>query len=184
MRGRQTASRFISLLALIVATTLVFSQPQLAGAATDDFTFYAIYDRLADTDGLKMSITLAALSADGTTLAFAGQEPAKKTPVLFTVKADGSELTQVALPNLDGRGISGLAISQDGSRVFFTAAAPYKSMQLYRVEGGSSARILDAVDPNPDLKPRITSPWPSAPHPAVETPAAHCLHKSGACPRR
>ncbi len=44
MRGKQTASRLISLLALIAAMTPVFSQPQLAGASTDDFAFYAVYD--------------------------------------------------------------------------------------------------------------------------------------------
>jgi len=66
------------------------------------------------------------------------------------VNADGTELTQFAIPDLGGAAITALAVDQDGSRAFFQTGAAYTS-QFYKVEvtSGLVSKIYDAAeDPN------------------------------------
>jgi hypothetical protein len=63
------------------------------------------------------------------------------------VNADGTGLTQIALPDLDRHYIGELIIDQDGSRAFFIVAL-YGT--IYKVEGGTATKIFD-IDDYPDI---------------------------------
>lgn len=119
-----------------------------APPSASSFTFYAIYDRLADDDSIGAHLTHSAMSGDGEKLIFAGWIYATNTPVLYTVDADGSNLTQISLPNLDGRSVEGLTIDQDGSRAFFRASkVPHGATAwVYKVEGGTATKIFQTAD--------------------------------------
>jgi hypothetical protein len=69
------------------------------------FTFYAVYDRLVDTDNDGFRIYHAAMSGDGNKLIFSGEDSTSGDPVLYTANADGSNLT--AIPLLQQRGRTG-----------------------------------------------------------------------------
>jgi len=117
---------------------------------TGGFTLYAVYDRVVDTDSQNVEILHAAMSGDGRTLIFAGTDKTTGDPVLYTVNADGTGLTQLALPDLGGAAITALAVDQDAWRAFFQTGAAYTS-QFYKVEvtSGSVSKIYDAAeDPN------------------------------------
>ncbi len=117
-----------------------------ASPSTSSFTFYAIYDRLADDDNIGAHLTHSAMSGDGEKLIFSGWIDATDTPVLYTVDADGSNQTQISLPNLNGNWIIDLTIDRDGSRAFFMAGQGAHHHEIYKVEGGTVARIFRAAD--------------------------------------
>jgi hypothetical protein len=126
-----------------------FSSPSSpTSPSTGSFTFYAIYDQLADDEGIGANITYSAMSGDGEKLIFSGWVDATDTPVLYTVDADGSDLTQIPLPDLDGRGVEELTIDQDGSRAFFRAVkTPFGATDwVYKVEGGTATKIFQTAD--------------------------------------
>ncbi len=110
--------------------------------ASGDFSFYAVYDRLVDTDRNNVRINQVALSGDGRKLVFSGQNAETDAIVLYTLDADGSSLNSVPLPG-DIRSIWDLTIDRDGSRAFFFDM--YES-SIYNVEGGAATKILDAAD--------------------------------------
>jgi hypothetical protein len=108
------------------------------------YDFYAVYDRLADTDGLAASISRLALSGDGRTLIFAGSD--SRGVRVHTVRADGTEFTSVPVPpTIEGRSVISLAIDRDGTHAFFQAGAPSASQQLYLVTGGAAHLLLDTA---------------------------------------
>jgi hypothetical protein len=116
--------------------------------STGNFTFYAIYDQLANDGSIGANITYSAMSGDGEKLIFSGWIDATNTPVLYTVDADGSDLTQIPLPDLDGRWVEELTIDQDGSRAFFRAVKiPFGATDwVYKVEGGTATKIFQTTD--------------------------------------
>ena len=112
----------------------------------DDFTFYAVYDRLVE--GLHGGgSTHAAMSGDGNKLIYSDWDATSDSPVLYTLNADGTGLTQIALPDLEGAGIGELIIDQDGSRAFFMGQL---HGPIYKVEGGTATKIFD-TDDYPDI---------------------------------
>lgn len=114
--------------------------------STGSFTFYAIYDRIVDTDAQDVEVLEMALSGDGRKLIFRGKDKTTGDPVVYTVNADGSNLTQIALPAGLG-GIWEVTIDYDGSRAFFRDTW---DNALYRVADGIATKIFD-VDDNPDI---------------------------------
>ena len=123
-------------LGIFVLAFLVMSVVPVCGQS--DFSFYAVYDRLADTESLEGQIWCAAMSGDGNRLIFS----TTSDTFLYTVNADGSDLTSIPLP-ADIAGIAGVTINKDGSRAFFFDNY-YRF--IYRVEGGVATQILDTND--------------------------------------
>ena len=105
------------------------------------FSFYAVYDRLADTESLEGQIWCAAMSGDGNRLIFS----TTTDTFLYTVNADGSDLTSIPL-SADLIGIGGVTIDYDGSRAFFMARDADWINLIYKVEGGVATQILDTND--------------------------------------
>ena len=116
-------------------------EASVSGSA-GDFSFYAVYDRLVDTDRNNLRIHQVALSGDGRELVFSGQNAETDAMVLYTLDADGSSLNSVPLPG-NVKSIWDLTIDRDGSRAFFFDM--YGS-SIYKVEGGAATKILDAGD--------------------------------------
>jgi hypothetical protein len=113
-------------------------------AETDgSFSFYAIYDRLVDTDSQDIRLSQAAMSMDGEKLIFSGTKVKDGSPVLYTQNADGTELRQVDLPDLAGGKIAELAIDSDGSRAFFSTSSPPFACKIYKVEDGNVKTVAD-----------------------------------------
>jgi len=123
----------------------VVSRPSKEPEPDSNFTFYAIYDRLVDTDSLNVHIDHAAMSGDGRRIIFSGRTVEDGSVALYTIDADGTELTEVNLPRsaLGKRVIQSVAISGDGSRAFFKAGYLSAIHQLYKVQGGVVTMIFD-----------------------------------------
>jgi hypothetical protein len=113
--------------------------------ASQNFSFYAVYDRLVDLNSFDS--THAAMSGDGNKLIYSGRDKTSHIYTVYTVNTDGTGLTQIALPDLEGAGIEELAIDQDGSRAFFMVK--YYG-PIYKVEGGTATKIFD-TDDYPDI---------------------------------
>ncbi|NQE52231.1 hypothetical protein C5S29_01460 [ANME-1 cluster archaeon GoMg3.2] len=113
---------------------------------SQNFSFYAVYDRLVE--GLHGGgRTHAAMSGDGNKLIYSDWDATSDSPVLYTLNADGTGLTQIALPDLKGAGIGELIIDHDGSRAFFMMQI---RGPIYKVEGGTATKIFDTED-YPDI---------------------------------
>ncbi|NQE53084.1 hypothetical protein C5S29_05785 [ANME-1 cluster archaeon GoMg3.2] len=108
-----------------------------------NFTFYAVYDRLVDLN--SFDFTHAAMSGDGNKLIYSGRDETSNKYTVYTVNTDGTGLTQIALPDLEGAGIGELAIDHDGSRAFFKAGRVF-----CKVENGVATKIFDRDD-YPDI---------------------------------
>jgi len=127
---------------LVMSAAPVYGQ----GNAPIGFTFYAVYDRLVDTDSQGIHIGSVAMSGDGSKLIFSGTEATTDTPVLYIVNADGTGLTRLNLPDLGGRKIGWVTIDEDGSRAFFQAGILAHNHQLYKVQGNKVTKIFDVTD--------------------------------------
>jgi hypothetical protein len=102
-----------------------------------EFTFYAVYDRLVDTDTDNVRIGPMVMSGDGTRLLFSAADAETGDPLLLTMNVTDENFTAISLPDLKGMGITGLGITDNGSPAFFTNGAA-----LYRVNGDSASLIL------------------------------------------
>ena len=143
--------KFVILLEILVITFLVMSVVQVCGLSDfgssdvhqDDFSFYAVYDRLVDLN--SFDCTHAAMSGDGNKLIYSGRDKTSHIYAVYTVNTDGTGLTQIALPDLKGAGIGELIIDHDGSRAFFMAGRVF-----CKVENGVATKIFDRDD-YPDI---------------------------------
>jgi hypothetical protein len=111
--------------------------------ASQNFSFYAVYDRLVNLN--SFGFTHTAMSGDGNKLIYSGRGKTSHIYAVYIVNADGTGLTQIALPDLEGAGIGELSIDQDGSRAFFKAGGV-----LCKVENGVATKIFDSDD-YPDI---------------------------------
>ena len=144
-----TNRKFVILLEILVITFLVMSVVPVCGLSDfgssdvlqDDFSFYAVYDRLLNS----FDFTHAAMSGDGNKLIYFGRDKTSLIYAVYTVNTDGTGLTQIALPDLEGAGIGELAIDHDGSRAFFMAGGVF-----CKVENGVATKIFDRDD-YPDI---------------------------------
>ncbi|MBN1201242.1 MAG: hypothetical protein JXJ20_05240 [Anaerolineae bacterium] len=102
--------------------------------------FYAVYDRIWDTASSDITLEHVVMSGDGQRLFYSARDNDSGAQLLFTASVDGSDAMQIALPDLEQRGIHELAISHDGARAFFVTGWP---QQLYQVEAGSVMQLLD-----------------------------------------
>jgi len=114
----------------------------------DDFSFYAVYDRLVDLN--SFDFTHAAMSGDGNKLIYSGRDETSHIYTVYTMNTDGTGLTQIALPDLEGAGIGELAIDHDGSRAFFKAGGVF-----CKVENGVATKIFD-TDDYPDIGEQLS----------------------------
>lgn len=103
-----------------------------------------------DTGSQNVRIYHAAMSGNGRKIVFSGQVTGDGPLALYTVNADGSDLTSIPLP-ADLTGIADVTIDYDGSRVFFRDNWYHL---IYKVEGGVVTRILDTND-----YPEINKCW-------------------------
>ena len=104
---------------------------------------YAVYKCVVDTDSLRANITHSALSGNGQRIVFSGVKCETKELALYTVNVNDGYLNEIPLPNLEGRGISELAINKDGSRIFFNTGG--LKARLYTVKGSNVTMLFDAA---------------------------------------
>jgi Tol biopolymer transport system component len=143
--------KFVILIEILVITFLVISVVPVCGLSDfsspevrqKGFNFYAVYDRLADRDSLNIEIWHTAMSGNGKKLIFCGRDVTTYDIRLYTVNADGSDLTSIPLP-AELWIITGVAIDSDGSRAFFMANT--RATCIYKVEGGVATQILNISD--------------------------------------
>jgi len=88
------------------------------------FTFYAVYDRLTDTDTDDINVTSVAMSGDGNKLIYAGlildDDGEFTIPKLYTMNMDGSNKKDILLPpEVTALSVREVAIDYDGSFAFF-----------------------------------------------------------------
>lgn len=125
---------------IILSLILALIVPVCNATDVEQFSFYGVYDRLADTDSHKVNINHAALSGDGNKLVFSGVDIDNANLILYTVNADGSDLTIIPVPS-EIQGIDDLVINKDGSRIFFSGR-----WSIYNVEDRTLTQILDTND--------------------------------------
>lgn len=111
---------------------------------TSNYSFYAIFNRLADTKSQDLWIENSAMSDDGSKLIFSATNKVTDELLLYLVNADGSNLTQISLPQ-EITEIRQVVITKDGSQAFF-----HQSRLIYKVEEGTASKIFSA-DENPDI---------------------------------
>jgi Tol biopolymer transport system component len=107
---------------------------------SSDFSFYAIYDRLLDTESHNLHIMHSAMSSDGNKLIFSGTDLVTANPLVYMLDADGQNLISIPIPS-DVGVINNVKINNDGSRAFFN-----NYHLIYKVEGGTAIKILDTED--------------------------------------
>lgn len=131
--------------------------PSQGGVASSsdsgNFTFYAVYDQLADTDADNLLIDHTAISGDGTKLIFGARDASTKETKVFTANLDSGQVSPVPLPSeISQRQIDEFTMSADGSRAFFRVDSCCDSTKyIYKLENGALAKILDSST-NDDLK--------------------------------
>jgi hypothetical protein len=108
-----------------------------------EYSFYAAYDNLVNTESHNINLECAAMSADGSKLIFSCRNDDTNDLLVYTINTDGSNLTAIPLPG-DVTRIQQVAINKDGSRAFF-----HQGMQIYKVVGGNVTKIYDKED-HPD----------------------------------
>jgi hypothetical protein len=127
-----------TLLALLVVVTVAASPV----AAVEGFTFYAVYDLVANPGSLGLAaIEGALMSGNGNRLVVWGRRPGGAL-ALFTLNAGGGDARSIALPPaLDD--IWDAAIDREGSRAFVHHRW---DRAIYKLEHGTFSKIFDADD--------------------------------------
>ncbi|MFH0730512.1 MAG: DUF4214 domain-containing protein [Pseudomonadota bacterium] len=111
------------------------------------FQFYAVYEKLADNSivqSIGQGIDHSAMSADGKVVAFLTNGGGNLSRV-YVCGSDGSNLTFYE-PEVQAKNLGGLAINEDGSRIF--VMAPYVPA-IYKIENGAVSKIDLAVEGGP-----------------------------------
>lgn len=102
----------------------------------------------------------ATISGDGSRVVFSGRNSSTNERTIFLVDADGSNLSGFVLPaNPDDASeqirVSHLAITRDGSRVFFVT--PWYQNRIYKLESGAITEILN-MDDYSGITPNVSDP--------------------------
>ncbi len=113
-------------------------------SSASQFSFYAVYDNLVNTESNNINCETAAMCADGNKIIFSCKNNTTDDLLLYTINTDGSNLTAIPLPG-DLTSIQQVAINKDGSRAFF-----HQGMQIYKVVGSTATKIYDYED-HPEL---------------------------------
>lgn len=124
--------------------------PPPAPAGTG-YEHYFVYDRILDTDELKIDIQRLAFSDDGTTLAF-GTVDDKRDFGLAFCSADGSGLIRIPFDHPNPNVAYGLDIAPDGSFAVLCDPNPFGARRIYRVDRGGSVSVLFDTDDYKDVK--------------------------------
>ncbi|MEJ2614767.1 MAG: hypothetical protein P8Z35_07405, partial [Ignavibacteriaceae bacterium] len=113
-----------------------------SSVATDasQFSFYAVYDNLVNTESHNVNCEHAAMSADGSKMIFSCRNDDTNDLLLYTINSDGTNLTPIALPG-ELTYIMQVVINKDGTRAFF-----HQGSEIYKVVGSTAAKIYDYED--------------------------------------
>jgi hypothetical protein len=109
-----------------------------------DYSFYAIFDHIVGPEINNLLINKFALSGDGNKLIFLATNKTTKKWELYTIDADGSNLTQINIPE-DTWNIYHMVMTKDGSQSFFYIYLSQTTC-IYKVEGGNATMIFDVND--------------------------------------
>ncbi|MBN2212874.1 MAG: T9SS type A sorting domain-containing protein [Bacteroidales bacterium] len=104
------------------------------------YSFYAVYDRILDSETQGMDIDCFAFSDDGRKIILGGTDKVYKNPLLYMINTDGSSRTKINLPaKIDE--ILSVAISDDGSVAYI-----FDYYFIYRVEGDNVTEIFNVFN--------------------------------------
>ena len=129
-------SCFILLTSLLLNLQLIFPNPNNGIA----YSFYAVYDRLLDSETSGMDIGCFAFSDDGRKIIIGGNDKVYDDPVLYMINSNGSASTKINLPaKIDD--IWSVAINDDGSVAYI-----FDYYFIYRIEGEKVTEIFNVYN--------------------------------------
>ena len=102
-----------------------------------EYSFYAVYHRLLDSETEDFTVDDFVLSGNGNTLVIKGTDLLYGNPVIYTLNRDGTNKQAVNLPE-GVTEIKSLAIDSSGSAIFF-----YASPVIYRVTGETASPVFN-----------------------------------------
>ena len=105
-----------------------------------NYSFYAIYDNLVNTESNNVNCEHAAMSADGSKLIFSCRNDDTNDLQVYTINSDATNLTPIPLPG-DLTSVMQVAINRDGTRAFF-----HTGYEIYKVVGSTATKIYDNED--------------------------------------
>ncbi len=125
---------------------LVLFFNSVAGQDSVKFNYYAVFDNILDSETDRIKISKSCLSGDGSTIFFYGKNIDTDVYGIYTIKTDGTELTNIPWPaNVDG--VNYMTINYDGSKAFFSNYPGAHSWRyICKVEAGSASILIDATD--------------------------------------
>ena len=127
---------------IILFALLLLNIQQVAPDTTNGiaYSFYAIYDRLLDSETQGMDIECFAFSDDGRKIIFGGNDKVYKDPLLYMINSDGSVPTKINLPaKIDE--IWSVAINDDGSVAYL-----FDFYFIYRIDGDKVTEIFNVYN--------------------------------------
>lgn len=118
----------------------------VVGQDTVKFNYYAVFDKILDSETDRIKISKSCLSGDGSTVFFYGKNIDTDVYGIYTIKTDGTDLTNIPWPaNVEG--VNYMTINYDGSRAFFSnVVGIYSWRYICKVEGGNATILIDAAD--------------------------------------
>ena len=135
----------LSFLISLLFCTLIFPLSPLSAkpsTGTGNFTFYAVYDRIADLQSLNFKeIYNALFSRNGKRVVLYGRSHKTAKLALFTMSTEGKDIHAIPLPEALN-GIRDATLNSDGSVVYFLHAW---SNALYKMENSRVFKIFDAA---------------------------------------
>jgi len=102
-----------------------------------NYSFYAVYDRILDSETQDFTVWGFALSGDGNTIAVGGNDNVYDYPVIYTLNSDGSNLQSINLPG-EVSGTESLSLDSAGSVLYF-----YSLPVIYKVINGEVIPIFN-----------------------------------------
>ena len=128
----------VKLYNILLITLLLNLQPVIPNPDNDiSFSFYAVYDKILDSETNDIYVSCFALSDDGRKIILGGNDQVYKNPLLYKVNTDGSGLTRISLPEgIDD--LHAVTINDNGS-----VAYVIDNHFIYKVKGNVATKIFD-----------------------------------------